>query len=337
MGGGRIDVDIVRSGSAPSGSAALPTDRRAVVMRTLMLDAVAARAAALLADHGVPAILLKGRAIASWLYPDDTRTYGDVDLLVDPAQRKLAIEVLGGIGYSHTLAAASPCEYGPNETDLIGPTGVCIDLHHTLLGIAASPQRCWEVLSQRTAELVVGGRSLTVLDESARAMHLALHVAQNGLAGTKSLTDLERGLAQLSFPRWQEAAQVARALDAHEAFSAGLRLSEPGRAVAARLGLPVPRDVGILLRTRSAPAQALQIQKFVELRSLRGRLSLVGRKLWPTEAYMRWHDPAARAGRFALLIARLRRMATLPGKFGAALWGWLLARWAARCSSTSTP
>lgn len=308
-----------------------------MVMRTLLLDAAAARAAGLLADHGVPVILLKGRAIASWLYPDATRGYGDVDLLVDPVQRELAIEVLGSIGYSHPLAAASPCEYGPNETDLVGPTGVCIDLHHTLLGVAAAPRRCWEVLSTRTAQLVVGGARLTVLDESARAMHLALHVAQNGLADPQALTDLERGLAQLPFTRWQEAGRIARSIDAHQAFSAGLRLSAPGRALAARLGLRPPRDIDILLRTRCAPAPALQIQRFAELRSLRGRLSLVGRKLWPTRAYMCWHDPSARAGRFGLLTARLRRMATLPAKFGAALWSWNLARRAARRPSISSP
>lgn len=314
---------------SPEGSAS----PRVVAMQTLVLDAAAARAVRLLADHGVPAILLKGRVIASWLYPDACRTYRDVDLLVDPAQRELAIDVLATIGYTHLLAAASRCEYGPNETELIGPMGVCIDLHHTLLGVAAAPQRCWAVLSQRTAQLVVGGRSLTVLDESARTMHLALHVAQNGLADSKACADLDRGLAQLPFTRWQEAERIARSLDAHEAFSAGLRLSAPGREVAARLGLPPPRDVAVVLRTSSAPAQALQIQRFVELRSLRGRLNLVARKLWPTDAYMHLHDPAARAGRFALLVARLRRMATLPAKFGAALCSWNLARRATRRSS----
>lgn len=73
-------------------------DERAIVMRTLLLDAVAAQATALLNEHGVPAILLKGRVTASWLYDGGIRNYCDVDLLVDPAQRERAIEVLATIG-----------------------------------------------------------------------------------------------------------------------------------------------------------------------------------------------------------------------------------------------
>jgi len=312
------------------GSAVQQKDRRAVVLRTLLLDAVAARCVALLSEQGVPAILLKGRAIASWLYPDGLRDYGDVDLLVDPARRGQAIDVLGSIGYRHWLAGASDVEFGSNETELIGPPGVCIDLHHTLLGVAAGPARCWEVLSRRTEVMSVGGRAVTVLDPEARTMHLALHVAQNGPIDTKAVTDLERGLAQLPFASWQEAERLARSIDAIEAFSAGLRVTESGHRLALQLRLSPPRDVGLVLRTRSAPPEALQIQKLVEAGSMRSRIRLISRKLWPTSVYMLGRVPGARAGGSALLAARLRRLAGLPGKFGIALWNWAQAKRTAR-------
>jgi hypothetical protein len=299
---------------------------RAVVMYTLLLDAVAAQSTALLSEHGISAILLKGQVTASWLYPGEIRTYSDVDLLVDPAQRDRAIEVLGTIGYAHWLAGADQVEYGPNEIELIGPSRTCIDLHHTLLGVAASPTRCWQVLSARAEQMLVGGRVLTVLDPAARTMHLALHVAQNGPIDTKALADLERGLDRLPRELWQEGERIARSIDAIEAFSAGLHVSEPGRRLADELGLAPPRDVGLVLRMTSAPREALQIQKLVTTDSLRSRARLVVRKLWPTSVYMLGQVPTAGAGGCALLAARLRRMVKLPSKFSVALWSWAQAR-----------
>jgi len=303
---------------------------RAVVMRTLLLDAAAARAIALLEAHGVAAILLKGAVTASWLYKDDVRHYRDVDILVDPAQRERAVEVLKTIGYKHWMAGADQVEYGPNEVDLIGPNRTCIDLHHTLLGVAATPARCWEVLSKRTERMCVGGRAVAVLDPPARTMHLALHVAQGGPADTKAVADLERGLDQLPQHVWKEAASLARSIDAIDAYGAGLRVVEHGRHLAAELGLAPPPDVALILRTQSAPPEALQIQKLLETDSLKGRLQLIGRKLWPTTTYMIRRVPGARPGGASLLVARLRRAAALPSKLGVALWNWNRARRTAR-------
>lgn len=312
-----------------SASTVPDTAARSVVLRTLLLDAVAARAIALLSDHGIRAILLKGRAIASWLYRDEIRSYGDVDLLVDPAQRDRTVEVLGSIGYKHWLAGADDFEYGSNEIELIGPNGVCIDLHHTLLGVKDGA-RCWQVLSQRTEQLRVGGRPVNVLDAAARTMHLALHVAQNGPVDVKAVADLERGLDQLPLTLWQEAEGIAASIGAIGAFAAGLHVTPSGRRLAAALRLGPPRDIELLLRTASAPPEALQIQWLVEAGMLRNRIRLVGRKLWPTAAYMIGTVPAARSGGYGLLIARLQRMAGLPVKFRVAFQSWMQAKRVAR-------
>lgn len=297
-----------------------------VVLRTMLLDAVAAQSTGLLAEHGIPAILMKGRVTASWLYADGERSYGDVDLLVDPAQRTRAMEVLGTLGYKHWLHGAAEVEYGPAAVELIGPNGINIDLHHTLLGIRASTARSWEVLSTGAEEMSVGGRTVRVLAPVIRTLHLALHVAIKGPADTKAVADLERGLAQLPVELWRGAERAARAVDAIEAFSAGLRVVDAGRLLAGDLGLAPPRDIGLVLRSWSVPREALLIQKFVEASSTRSRLSLAARKLWPTAAAMRARFPAARAGAGALLVERLRRIAGLPGTFLVALRHWSRAR-----------
>jgi hypothetical protein len=192
------------------------------------------------------------------------------------------------------------------------------------------------VLDQLTTDMVVGGRTLRVLNEDARATHLALHAAQNGPADTKAVADLERGLTQLTPARWREAARIARELGAEQAFSAGLRVTEAGRAITSTLGLRPPRDVTLLLRAQSAPAEALQIQQFVELGSMRRRAHLVARKLWPTTAYMLRRVPEARGGSSALLLARIRRLVELPHKFSVAFRSWSKVRNTGGASASST-
>jgi hypothetical protein len=238
--------------------------------------------------------------------------------------------VLATIGYRHWLEGAHKSEYGSNEVELLGPNRTCIDLHHTLLGVTAQPSRSWEVLSRHTEPMVVGGRSVTVLDPAARAMHLGLHVAQNGPADLKAVADIERGLAQLPFELWQEARSIARSVGADGAFAAGLRVVEAGRRVADRLELDQPRDIELILRSWSVPAEALQILRVIEAPTVVEKTRIVARKVWPTTAYMFGRIPSAKGSSARLLAARLRRLGGLPAKFGVALWNWNRARRTAR-------
>jgi hypothetical protein len=302
--------------------AAERSTERAAVMRNLLLDVSAARAFTTLQQHGIAAIVLKGRAIASWLYPGELRPYGDVDLLVAAHLRDHAVAALATLGYRHWLAGADTSEYGTNEIELIGPNGVCIDLHHTLLGVTAPAARCWEVLARRTETTTIGGGEVTVLDQAARTMHLALHVAQNGPADVKATADLARGLDAVPTSTWREAAAIAESIGAVRAFAAGLRVVPPGVAMAHALALRSRPDVGLVLRTGSAPSEALMIQRFIDAPSRRARIGLVLRKLWPTAAYMAARVPAGRHPVMAVAAARLWRLVGLPGRFRIALRSW---------------
>jgi len=294
----------------------------------LWLEAAAGVAWAQLAEQGVSAIILKGPAIAHWLYrPDEPRASRDVDILVAPDDFERAQRALSAIGYETRLAGAPACEIGPNSMMLLGTNGVWIDLHHRLIGVDARRGRCWEVLSRHTVPLtLVTGISVDVLDVPARAMHLALHAAQSGRADTKAMADLERGLEQLPPEDWRAAAAVAGTLGALPAFAAGLSLSPSGRELAARLTLGVETSVELQLRTTGAPSESLFFVRLAEVPGLAAKLAVIARKLWPTPAFMHANYPRATSGRAGLVGARVWRPVILVARGPSAAVTWCQAR-----------
>ena len=313
------------------GTSAMDRNLR-IVARSLLLDREAARAVEHLRVQGVPSILLKGRTIATWLYDDgEIRPYVDVDLFVPPARFRTAIEELSELGYRPRLLGAHPSELGRKELDLIGPAEVCIDLHHGLLGAAAPSDRVWEVLQQHTVTLSLGaGQEVTALDVPARAMHLALHAAQNGPLDVKAVIDLERGLAKVSRSDWERAAVLADQIGATEAFAAGLRLLPAGEILAEQLSLTRRMSVELALRVRSAPQDALFFERFSEAYGIRGKTALVARKVVPTSASLRANSEVAARGSMGLVLARMSHPLSLAIRLGPAFVAWYRTRQAVR-------
>ena len=299
--------------------------------RALRLDRGAAIAVDRLRAAGVPSILLKGATIATWLYDDgQPRPYRDVDLLVSPSDAERAKEVLAELGYVHVMKGAHPGEVGPKEQELYGPDGVCIDLHVGFLGMNAPLQRCWDLLVQHTQPFRLGGGAeVQALDLPARALHLALHAAQNGPIDAKAIADLERGVVKVHRERWQAAAQLADELEAGEAFAAGLRLVPAGAALADELGLTRRMTVELALRTRSAPQNAIFFERLAAIPGLH-KAALLARKLFPTAVWMRANSAIARRGRLGLLCAWLVHPVSVLKRFPAALLAWQAARRASK-------
>lgn len=309
----------------------VPSPDLVVAARMLLLDRAAGSASDRLRSNGIDCILLKGAAIASWLYHDRVRPYLDVDLLVSPAQFERAAEVLAELGYVHWLEGAAAAELGPKERELFGPEGVCIDLHLGFVGVPGPPQRCWDILAQRTVCFMLADHTeVQVLDIPARTMHLALHAAQNGPIDVKAITDLERGLAQVERVHWEAAAALAKELGAIEAFAAGLRLVPAGVQLAEEFALPKRMTVELLLRTRSAPQQALFFERLREARGARRKVALVTRKLFPTATYLRTHVPMAQHGRTGLWLAWAVHPWSVIRGTTPAFRAWLHARSASR-------
>jgi len=296
--------------------------------RLLLMEMAAGEAVRRLGESGIDCILLKGPAIARWLYEEsEVRPSRDVDLLVRVADVAPATVALGELGYSCRRVGAAACELSTVELELLGTNGVCIDLHHGLLGVPDLSEGGWEVLFGRAVGFrLASGADVRVLDVPARTMHLALHAAQNGPVDEKAVDDLERGLAKLPFAAWQAAATVAQELDALAAFGSGLRLCEAGRRVATELDVSPVTNTELVLRSRSAPQGSLFFERLAEASGGIRKIKLIGRKLWPTSVCLRADSVVPLDRPLSLAGARLKRLASVVRRTPSALSAWRSAR-----------
>jgi hypothetical protein len=264
----------------------------------LKLDSAAAEVVARLDDAGIPAVLLKGSALAERLYDaSEVRPHDDVDLLVAAADAERAGEVLRREGFSY----AADDDYAQ---DWIRPVdGVTVDVHVTFLGVGVPPAAVWDVLEPHTTSLSVGGADVTVFDDAALALHVALHAAQHGQKGSKALDDLRRASQRIDVARWRQAEQIARALDAVPALSAGLRLVPEGAVIADRLNLPVAALADVLLRASSPPPTTLGLQRLFTTPGLSPKLQFLAQELVPSPTFMRAVYPIAQRGAPGLAAA----------------------------------
>jgi hypothetical protein len=264
---------------------------------TLRLDAVAGRLSAELASTGVRSLVFRGPAIRQALYADGSfRAYDDVDLLVALEDLARSRAILGQHGFSQAVES-------DESQPWVREDGVIVDLHTTLVGIAAPPGEVWKVLAHGTGRLPLGGREVEIPGESALAVVIALHAAQHGASAGKALSDLERALVQFSPDTWAEAAYKADRLQAVPSFVAGLSLVPAGKQLVAQLALPTERTEDVALRAASAPPTAIGLQRLAATSGVANKARLLGSELAPTPAFMRSMYPVARKGPLGLAAA----------------------------------
>ena len=285
------------------------TQIQAVMLR-LRIDVFTVEVVRELERDGVRALLLKGPSIAVWLYDrGESRPYVDADLLVDPAQLEAAAAVLTRLGFERSAdetVAESFAE--PHAVTWRRPRDrAAVDLHWRLPGVSADPRGAWQTLSSQAEPIRVANEELEALPESARALHLALHAIQNGREVDQSMSDLARGLERLDDGIWRSAARLAEDLDAVMAFSAGLRLTAEGAALADRLSLPSRLSERWILWGQTPPPGALRLQELVSAPGVSGKARFLAATLIPPPSYIRGLYPEARNGTGALLLAYLRR------------------------------
>jgi hypothetical protein len=291
-------------------------DARLAVARTLLLDHVAVEVADALADGGVRAILLKGAALAGWLYQDTPRPYTDVDLLVAADRFTTAEGVLARLGFALGRPGLSPREETPHAR-VWQRAGVAVDLHRTLWGVGVEPSVAWALLTQETEQLPLRTASLDVLGLPARALHVALHAAQDGVWPSKAREDLSRAVSQVPLDTWRRAAQLAGRLRADAAMAAGLRLDPQGAQLADDLGLPRRAPLGVALRVGSTSGDGRSLSRLAAERGLRNKVALSARLMVPSPALLRAKYPFAAQDPVALalvyLLRPLRLASRLPG------------------------
>jgi Uncharacterised nucleotidyltransferase len=288
-------------------TAARPDPSRALKVGTnLAADAVAAEVVRELDRRGIRTLVLRGRGIARWLYREGERDYGDVDLLVEPDSIERAEQALRELGFR-----GSPLQplkrLQPRHAEMwVHGTTPPVDLHRTIVGVAASDRKVWAALWAHSQSITLRGVAVKTLDHAGLLVILTLHAAQHGLeAATR---DLAVALTCVGSEEWEQAAGLATQLKALPAFGAGLRMFPSGRELADRLGIHVGAIPETLLRSEAAPDLALGLNWAADLPSARLRARFVASKVFPDPDSMRVSSGIARRGRSGLAAAYLQRL-----------------------------
>jgi hypothetical protein len=282
-------------------------DPRLLAISAMKLDRVAVEILEAFEAAGVESLLLKGPAMARLLYPDGhLRPYSDVDLLVPPSQLACAEDCL------RRMACRPFQDPSPHARTWTSPPGAPghVDLHHSFHYVTVSDQRCWDILSDGSVSIDLGGRSARVPSLAAQAALLVLHAVPAEVSAARARLELTGGLTHLDDDLWARAAAIADQLGATEAFGQGLRGVEGGQRIVDLLDLPPVRSPHIVLTLETQPRTTAGFARILTARSPREILRRLGAELVPSPAHMRSCYP--RLARFrpgGLLLSYLVRPA----------------------------
>jgi hypothetical protein len=298
-----------------------PTREVGVAAHRLRVDAWTGKVLAEMRASGIRGVLLKGPAIARWLYADDPslRDYADADVIVSPGDTDRAHELLYELGFE-VLPYPLPGDHQRHARAYVRPRdGANIDLHTTLHGLERLPrERAWGAVSTGTERLKVGGVDVEIPSRPVRVLHLALHLGPADQADTHAWHDLQRGIEIATADEWRAATALARSLGVDREFAVRLRRLPAGAELADRLGLT--RRVSADYRLAAAvaaghsPRGALSVSRFMKLPDLRSRLTYGRSMLLPDDSALRERSAAARAGhvRAARALHAARVVIDLP-------------------------
>ena len=278
---------------------------RLLVARNLSLDRLSAEIAGAFAVEGIESLVLKGPALAEWLYPGEVRPYGDSDLMVVPGDWGRAVGVLERLGFRNYLEpmAHPRMESFASTAFLRGEDNV--DLHCTLHGLDGNADEIAASLMGTAERLAIGGAELRVPDRAALLLNVALHAAHHGHG--KTIEDLRRAIRHADERLWWQALEQAQAFDGIPAFASGLRLLPEGVELTRRLGIAGVRSTRHELRRHGIPtAEGIDALLSPGL-GVRQRLATLARELFPSPDFMRWWTPLARHGRLGLVAAYVWR------------------------------
>jgi hypothetical protein len=290
---------------------AVPRDNRlAHAARRLAIDGTAARLMESFSSAGVRCILLKGASLSE-LY-DGARHYSDVDLLVAPVTLEAAEAALAGLGFE--------LRHDDPHSRIWKRDVLDVDLHTTLVGPRVEPARVWEVLSEQTETITVGGAPVEALNGPGRALHVVLHAAQHGAEEPKPREDLRRAVERFPDDVWFEAAAIARELRAEAAFWTGLGVEPAGVELRSRLDIERGRSgTETELRAATAPPTAVGLLRLARTPGLRAKAALVWHEAFPSRAFLENWSPLARRGPFGFALAYVWRPIWILLRLGPAL------------------
>jgi hypothetical protein len=301
---------------------------RDTVIRTLRCDIVTAEVVTALTSGGVPSILLKGPALARWLYEEgSSRPYVDADLLVPPSAWSKAERVLESLEFGLEGLATIPNDWPRAAHTWVRGDGGNVDLHHTLLGVGVPAEQLWDELFAITEPMSVAGTDVTVLRPPGLALVVALHAAKDGARVAKVRHDLGHAVERVPLSTWEEAANLAIRLQAIETFAAGIRMTPHGPVLAEKLGLPTHQPMAVTLRSGGARPLSVGLDWLINAETPpSGKARLVLRKFFPPPSYLRAWTPLARRGPLGLAAAYAWRVLWVTWRTGPAILAWSRAR-----------
>jgi Uncharacterised nucleotidyltransferase len=283
---------------------------RLLAVRNLVIDRLTAEIAGRFAAEGIESLVLKGPALAVWLYPDEVRPYGDSDIMVAPSDWHRAVGVLERLGFANFL---EPMAHPRMESfastaflrDRDGAEQENLDLHCALHGCEGDLQTIWDSLSAFSDTQIIGGAELRIPSRTALLLHIGLHAAHH--VEGKPIEDLRRALARAEERLWRQAKELARDFDGLPVFASGLRLLPEGVELARRLGIEDVRSPLHELRHEGVPmAEGIDALLSPGV-GLRRRIAMVVKELFPRPEFMRWWSPLARRGRLGLAVTYVWR------------------------------
>jgi len=209
--------------------------------------------------EGIPVILLKGIHLMDTLYPERAmRTVGDIDILVQPDDKKKATRAMAGLGYA---SIDSPLIRDPFDCAYVHSTsGVMVEVHSEL---GTDLLQTTDMLSfwERSQPIEINGRNAKALAPDDLLVHLCLHLTRHLLSAEffpqalRSLYDIVLLIRRQSdLTDWERVLQVLRRAHKERHFAVPIVLSErllhfPPPSYLAELSVTLaisPGDIDIL-------------------------------------------------------------------------------------------
>lgn len=190
---------------------------------TVALQSQLLHLATLLEQAGIEFRVLKGAALAALAYPDQAlRSYGDIDILVRPAQFEHTVDFLEREGYQRAFGWHRVGQAHDKGTVLFTSDDDCIDLHYALSRGPYGKLVPAADLFTRPQAFLLGGRRLPALPPAERFVHVCLHARiQNHPVRLLSVrdvaqcalgTDLDWDMVRQLCARWQVSWVVSEAI-----------------------------------------------------------------------------------------------------------------------------
>lgn len=205
---------------------------------------------------GIRWAVFKGPVLSERAHPvPGLRTYGDVDVLVDPGDLREVTSRLRRAGWT----VGDPRTHHrnpdtPGEMHWRTPTGLYVDLHWSMVNMASVRRRTaipTADLLQRTVTAHLGVALAPVLDEVDAFVHVCHHAGRSGAHRLLWLVDIDQLVA--AKPDWD--AVVERASDWQVAAHVAVALRRARRF----LDTPVPAGVEERLGVQSGSLRLLDL------------------------------------------------------------------------------